>query len=562
MFDISRKFTVHIDGRADIAVTPADHVASGGEGHVYRPKNGALALKIWDDPHHAITSRMVEKIKLLSALKHPSVVAPESLARDRGGNILGYIMPWVSGWDLPVAFTNDWRSANSFGDKEAWAFAEQMRQVVIFVHSHNVVMGDANELNILGQGGAPRYIDVDPWLPPGYRGDKIMPTIQDQHGTLFTKEADWFAWAVVTFQLLTGVHPYRGTHPDFKRSDLEGRMKANASVFDPKTRLNAAVRPFNLIPAQLLDWYSAAFQTGERALPPEVKTTSTIAAKTPMIKVTASGRIIITEMFTMTSLLRRVVAPDVLMLMDGTLVSLPDGRVMGHGGGSFIRSDSGLLRAAVDNGVVSSGIVSPGSTIPMSASAIGASSLWTAGNRLFAVGHDGILELLSRDVGHHMLLTGLKWSVNQNATVFGDGVAILDALGAKYIVAPQQGKSVAVVRVKELDGLKPVMLIGRDKTMVLSLIDRAGAYHRAVIVLPDTLSSYRIDITPADDGALTDIILDNGLILWLTATGELGLSTGDVLPLAGLSGGRLVNGPSGVFYISGLQVFRLSMGSP
>lgn len=562
MFDVSRKFTVHLEGRGDIKVTPADHVASGGEGHVYRPGNASIALKIWDAPHRATSGRMVEKIRLLAALSHPCVVAPQSLARDHAGNIIGYVMPWVTGWDLPLAFTNDWRSAHSFGDAEALALIEKMREVTIFVHSHNVVMGDANELNILGVSGEPRYIDVDPWLPPGYLGDKIMPTIQDWHASSFTKEADWFAWAVVSFQLLTGTHPYRGAHPDFKRSDLEGRMKANASVFDPKARLNAAVRPLTNIPGVLRDWYQSVFQSGNRALPPEVRMVSRPPTAKAAPVIMGTGKLKVTHAFDVQAAFVRNVAPDVILLADETLISLSDGRLFGRGMNptEFTRRANNLIGAVVQNGSVYFGAVQPGSHMTLSPANITAEKVWSAANRLFAIVRDGILELVPRDLGsRHALLPGRKWSLNPNATVFGDGAAVFDALGAKYLVVPVEGFPVAMVRVRELDNMKPLAILAQGHTVILSLIDRSGGYHRATIVISNALSSYQIKIGQADDGSLSDVILPTGLILWITSEGNLGLPSGETFPLGPAAGGKLIAGPSGVFSVVGSKMFRLSL---
>lgn len=564
MFDISQKFSVQLEGRGTLKVTPADHVDSGGEGHVYRPQGGKIALKIWDDPSRAISGRMVEKIKLLAQLTDPKVVAPQTLARDGRGNIVGYAMPWVSGWDLPLAFTNDWRAAHAFGDAEALAFAEQMRLTTKMVHDHQVIMGDANELNILGVSNEPRYIDVDPWLPPGFLGDKIMPTIRDWHAPLFTREADWFAWAIVTFQLLVGTHPYRGTHPDFRRSDLEARMKANASVFDDKVRLNAAVRPLAAIPGALRDWYEAAFQGGERSVPPEVRVAAARVRRAAVVTL-ASGRLKITEAFTLSAAFVRTVATDVILLADGTLSALPDGRRVGHGelDAVFIRqSNDATVAALVENGIVSFGVASLTGPSVFESANIACRSLWAAGNRLFAVVHDGIQELSFRDFGaRRMLLAGNKWMLNSNATIFGDGAAVYDALGAKHLVVPQVGRAVAIVRTREIDGKKPVSIIGCGRTVIMSMIDQTGAYHRATFLLTEDLSGYSVTVAPSDDGSLSDVILDNGLILWIDAKGDLGMSAGGSFSLGGIAGGKLVAGPSGVFCADGDKMYRLSLGA-
>jgi hypothetical protein len=564
MFDITRKFTVHPEGRGDIRVTPADYVTSGGEGHIYRPGAGSLALKIWDDPHRAISGRMVEKVRLLGALHAPEIVAPQALVKDDQGNITGYVMPWVTGWDLPLAFTNEWRAANGFGDADALGFAEKMRTTTQFVHTSDIIMGDANDLNIIGVKGEPRYIDVDPWLPPGFAGDKIMPTVHDWHSKPFSREADWFAWAVVTFQLLSGTHPYRGTHPDFKRGDLEGRMKANASVFDRQTRLSGAVRPFLLIPQPLLDWYRAAFQDGVRVTPPAIRAAATAPIAAP-VALKSSGRLLVAKAFEIGADFIRMATPDVMLLADGSLISIPDGRTAGHGdpAASFVRLPSGVLFAATaGQGAVEFSLVGQlGST----SANIAASATWVAANRPFAVTPGGILELGAREVqNRYLLLPGRKWSLNANATTFGAGAAVYDAIGAKYLVVPQPDAAVAMIRVREIDGMKPIGIIGNRKVAVLSLIDRAGAYHRAVIVIADDLASCAVTMTPADNGSLSDIILDNGLVLWIDAGADLNMLAGGAISTfsLGTAGGRLIGAPSGVFYVVGREVYRLSMVAP
>lgn len=569
MFDISKKFQVQIPGRGALALGPNDHVASGGEGHVYR--KGGIAVKVWDDPGRAAQGRMPEKVKLLAELKHPFVVAPEALALDGHGKAIGIVMPWVANsWALPLAFTNDWRSANGFGDADALAFAAKMREVVAFAHSKGAVLGDANELNVLGVGKEPRYIDVDPWVLPGFPGDKVLPTIYDWHSAPFSREADWFAWAAVTFQLLVGIHPYRGTHPGFKRNDVEGRMKANASVFDSRVRLNPAVRPFASVPAQLLDWYRAVFADGFRGAPPDPQASPARAAPRAAVRMAASGSLKIAEAFGLASPLLRSVAPDVLLLEDGSLLSLPDGRAWGRGetGAAYQRMANGAL-AGVDvrDGKLRFGTLhpAPGARMGMAEAGLAASAVWSAENRLFAVAHDGLLEVQVRDLGNRYApVPGRKWSLNPNATSFGDGVALFDALGAKYLVAPFGPSAVAVLRARELDGLRPVSMVRRGRVATMSLIDKAGAYHRATVLFAGNWTGCQIAVADADDGSLSDAITDSGVVVRFDADGKLDLAvpaTGAAkqADAGGAAAGRLLAGPSGVFCAVGGKVFKLSL---
>ena len=574
MPDPNSAFEVRVEGRGALRVGPADYVATGGEGSVWR--KGPVALKVWEDPARAVAGRMVEKVRLLSALKHPCVVPPEAVATDAKGRPVGYAMSWVEdGWALPLAFTNDWRAAQGFGDAEALAFASRMREVVSFVHGRGAIMGDANELNVLGVGkgrnAEPRYIDCDSWVLPGFPGDKILPTVRDWHAGPFTKEADWFAWGVTTFQLLTGIHPYRGTHPGFARNDLEGRLKANASVFDQGVRMPPSVRDPARIPAPLLEWYRAAFREGYRGVPPDPRAAPSAAPAAPRrAGPPRDAKLAIALAFRLPAPVLREVAPDLLMLEGGALVGLPDGRTWGVGDpdASYARlPDGSLLAAKAAGGRVAFDVLrpGPGAAPAMADSGIAARAVWAAEGRAFAVTAGGLLELQAREMGaKRMLLPGKRWSLNPDTTFLGDGLALHDALGARFLVAPFGTGAVAMVRARELDGLKPVAAIRRGHVAVASFIGRDGAYRRATMLFDAAYGTCRIALADADDGALDEAITPTGVVVRFDHDGRLDLevpaSGGRRVAAPGEAGaGRLVAGPSGVFAAMPDRVLKLSL---
>jgi len=243
-------------------------IAAGGEGTVYGRDGDAF--KIYHQPRD-----LADKIRLLKGLDHPGIIAPRGILEDERRQCVGYWMRREAGAALPNLFANAWRHTNAFGAAETQATAAAMREVVEFAHSRGALLVDANEFNWLVAGlrtkkPAPRpvAIDVDSWQIGRYPGTALMPSIKDWQASGFSENTDWFAWGVVTFQLFTGIHPYKGTHPKYGRGALEARMRANASIFDPSVRLNAAVRDPSAIPAGLLAWYRAVFRDGVRCPPP------------------------------------------------------------------------------------------------------------------------------------------------------------------------------------------------------------------------------------------------------------------------------------------------------
>ena len=252
------RITVYDEQGNKLVFGPNDHLATGGEGSVYARQD--RAYKLYLDPAKAQRARLEEKVQRLQRFSHPGIAAPQGVLRNKNGDFLGLSLPRVNGEALCKLFTNTWRDAHQFGEAETIAVARGMRAVVDYAHAHQAVLVDSNELNWMVDGKNPVAIDVDSWQLPGYPATAIMASIRDPRSpSSFNDGTDWFAWAVVTFQLWTGVHPFKGTHPDFARGALVERMSAGVSVFDPRVRLPGAVRPVSDIPDALRAWYRDVF---------------------------------------------------------------------------------------------------------------------------------------------------------------------------------------------------------------------------------------------------------------------------------------------------------------
>jgi hypothetical protein len=97
-----------------------------------------------------------------------------------------------------------------------------------------------------------------------------MESVRDHQSTRgqFNKLTDWFSFAVVTFQMYTGIHPYKGMHPKYKPGEWSKRMDDGISVFDSKTKLPDTIQDFSVIPKKHMEWYKAVFIKNERSIPP------------------------------------------------------------------------------------------------------------------------------------------------------------------------------------------------------------------------------------------------------------------------------------------------------
>ncbi len=114
------------------------------------------------------------------------------------------------------------------------------------------------------------FIDVDSYQTQTYRAGAIMESIRDRHAppNSFSVETDWFSFAVVSFQMFVGIHPYKGKHPSLK--GLDARMLNQVSVLNPAVRVPKVAYDVRLIPDPMLAWYEAVFERGVRTAPPAV----------------------------------------------------------------------------------------------------------------------------------------------------------------------------------------------------------------------------------------------------------------------------------------------------
>lgn len=521
-----------LEGKGPLTLRPSDYVTEGGEGAIYR--SGNLVIKIYADPEKMRRESMADKLRLLARFKHEYIVAPEGVVSKPSGEPIGFYMPYAEGEPLARVFTNDFRQREAFNGEMTKNLVARMRDVVEFAHQGGAVMVDANELNWLAclkgaHAPSPRVIDVDSWAIGRFGASVIMPSIKDWHTKGFTPATDWFAWAVVSFQVWSGIHPYKGTLDGFDRDDLLGRMKANKSVFTKGVRLNRAVRDFGTIPGPLLSWYEATFEKGERTKPPspfETGVTTPRAALTLRTRTTATGSLTFEKLFgDVGNPAVKVFPSGVVLLRDGSLVDLRTKRVLGKfssGDSELVKVDGGWWMGSVVGNALEFQYVSEatGLSEPLSLP-ISAQGLFRAENRLFAITGGGMTELALSIFGKPMLSVGKTWSVLPNSTKWFDGLGVEDALGAMFLVLPFGEKACAMVRVPELDGRIPLAGVAGLRFAAVVTVDRNGKYERFEFTFDREYRSYAHRCAAVDTPELNMAVLPKGVAASIENDGEL-----------------------------------------
>lgn len=591
---------VFLPGKGEVNLTQTDYLATGGEGVVYA--KGGYVYKLYLDPAGARARGIESKLKLLRALRHPHIVAPIDVLLNAQHEVVGFYMPQASGVPLVKTFTNAWRDPNNFGIQESLALVENMRLAVQAAHQAGAVLVDANEMNYLADGTAPRLLDVDSWQMGPYKASAIMPSIRDVHsGSDFTPLTDWFSWAVVSFQVLAGIHPYKGVHPDFKRGDLQARMLANASVFDPQVSVNAGVRDYATLPGALLNWYRDVFQHGLRSAPPGVHAARVVVAVPKHITRTPTSQ---------------TVSHDVIVHLTGNVVEVlscgvalwrePNGaghlhaydlqrkqnlpsltpaqlEALHQGMAALVRCAGGLLLATLSTHPQSSGItgnIVHGERDPAPVAANArllpclAQRLVTFGNRLFAVNTNsdrGLTEIAVDQMGSQTVLSmRASWPfLAQAATVFAN-MAVFDALGTPFLVLPA-GDSVRIGKASGLAAYRLVdaFMVSPDSVLALAYNRKDGQAYRLTLSRGSAQQGFEITATePTDELALNVAVNEQGIGVEVLANGELAVFSAKQ---AGSGNCKLVRNtglthehrvfalPAGLHYSYGREVVRIAL---
>ena len=510
----------YIQGQGSIDLTDNDFLAEGGEGKIY--VQGDRVCKIYTDPNKVIAAA---KLRELEALEHPNIIRPRELVLDKHNRPVGFVMQRVSN-AVPLArlFTNDFRNRHGIAPEQTLKLVEAMRDTIKFIHDRRCLIVDGNEMNYLVEERdftAPYFIDVDSYQTPGFPATVIMPSIRDWHAKQFSPLSDWFSFAVIACQLFVGIHPYKGTHPRFKKHDLEGRMKANASIFNKAVGLPSAVRDFGLIPSTWRDWFIALCEHGRREPPPQSAGVLQVLAAQHVAH--SSEQIAVT--------LRRELAEAILGFRVWNGIEITFTRTHIHIG------KTAYERLAFDQEVV----LAPRTLTPLLlgtnagslqarnartgetlAGAFKAERILVVDNTLYTVHHGHFTEIRVNEIGAKLLLSpGRVWKVPPHARTVLQSMLFLNVLGKSHLLLPFRPGSCQILATPELDGYR--IIDGRwDQGVAMVVAVKNDCYQRFVFRFNTAHTRYDLRVEDAGDTpAVNFVTLANGVVVGLNGNDTL-----------------------------------------
>jgi hypothetical protein len=498
--------------KTKITLGQREFKGQGGEGSVYVRQG--MAYKVYTDPARMIP---VPKIHELAALSDPAIIKPEEPLYDSAGVPVGYTMRAVEdGIPLCQTFPRAFRDRHGLTPDRVIPLIERLREGVAHIHSRGVLLVDLNEMNFLVTPDLSSlwFIDVDSYQTPGYPPTALMDSVRDRHNTAFSEGTDWFSFAVVSFQMFIGIHPYRGKHSTLKTMDE--RMEQNVSALDPSVSLPAVCLPFSVIPTAYRDWYQAVLDKGMRVPPPDGPISSiTLSPVSAGPVLATTGRLEIRHLTTFDGPILAAVG-DAVLTNEGVYINNRRVYDSPSGGAAHLAvTDSGTVVVAWREGrELRLTDLKRRQTVPCVARA---DELMSQDGRLYLRQGGSLMEMTFVETpGRVFAQPQPVGSVLEQATQLFPGVGLQNLLGACYAsLLPARGVC-HQAHLKELDGRR-IVDARFDGGVLVVVAEEKGRYDRFTFRFDDRCRTY--DVTVTRDIATFGInltTLPTGICLMLT----------------------------------------------
>jgi len=493
----------------NLVLTDRYFVGQGGEGSIYA--KGKTAYKVYLDSKKMIPTGKIDELAVISDKR---VIKPEDVILKRNKPV-GYTMRYVKNtYALCQLFTKAFRDRNSLSTNICLSLARGMQDTMQHIHENDVLVVDANEMNFLVAKTFKEvyFIDVDSYQTKSYPPTAIMESIRDRHSSTFNENTDWFAWAVVTFQLLVGIHPYKGKHPSVK--GLDDRMTKNISIFDKQVRVPKACLSPDVIPKVLRDWYFDVFENGQRGAPP-----IDLSKAVPIVAATISyvnwDAFKVEAEYTYDLEVQEYFRKNQKECVAGVKqVCLDRRRYIDFEKPSLGIFGSNVLAANIKDDKIN--LLSLTYQKPLKAPEIKADSLMSYDGRFYVKSGENLLELTFQGSESSPLVVYQKiGNVMENATQLFPGVAIQSMLGSYFASVFPAPNTCSQTRLPDLDGYR-ILDAKYDKNLLMVVGIKKGEYDRFIFNLKDGKVKESRKVKNVMYSGLNFTVLDKGICISIT----------------------------------------------
>jgi len=256
-----------------IVLKASKALGDGGEANVI--EHSGLAFKVYHEPSIQRARKILDFIKKGFNLP-PQIMAPIDVVKDiNDDSIVGFTMNIAKNCHDAMDLMKTDRLKQNITTNDVVKFLLNGKKLIDSFHPQGIVYGDLTDLNILyGPSMSAHFIDFDTVQFDNHpcivgTEDYLAPELYGVDLTkkpMFTKETDYYAFAVIMFRALLFAHPYSGFHKKYKT--LFRRAESAIWLYDSKViKPKVALHPETL-GDDLLGYFERIFVKKERCAMP------------------------------------------------------------------------------------------------------------------------------------------------------------------------------------------------------------------------------------------------------------------------------------------------------
>ena len=495
-----------------ISLNQKDYVTQGGEGKIFQ--KGDVAYKIYEDLDKMIPTGKIDE---LSKLDVPNIVRPKEIIYSPKKEILGFTMDWLGddNYALCKLFTNTFRDANGITNDQVIELVENIKNIIIApIHKQNCLMVDGNEFNYLVRPDfiTPLFIDVNSYKTRSFPPTAIMPSVRDwRNPNDFSEESDWFSFAIVSFQLFIGIHPFKGKHKDYKKNDFQSRVRDCVSVFNKDVRLPPPARDFDLIPRRYKEWYYKLFEKGLRIEPPDMPG-STKQIQVQAVVINSTDHFDIMEIKELDSDIvyhNESITKTKEMLYIGNV----DHKVSQDVEVLFSPFKNMAVLCKIDKNTIQMKSLH---TTTVQQINLTCTDKMIIDNTLFIKNRGQLTEIQFTDTGQVIPYIQQVWNIEEKSSKLFSNIVVQSVLGRAYVCIPLPQYKQSSFIIKDIPELDKQQIVDakHDNHVAMFITNDGNVYNRYVVVFDDAYNNYVVRIfEDVDYNPLNFVTLQSGVCI-------------------------------------------------
>lgn len=246
------------------------YLTEGGEATIYTYKNNTLIKSF--KPNIDLKRKEAKVRKILSGKMPSNVYGPIEIVTVNN-QFAGYVMKKVENAEVfHQLVKKKYLKTHQISNKDVLELVVDAGKTISAFHKGGGMLGDYNDYNIMMKGNQSCFIDVDSWgfssqlSPDAYTEIFMDPKAINANGSIsFSLEAEYYNFAVLSFNMLTRMHPFEGTYKKNEKMTTMERMKNKISVLGKHDiTIPNMIPSWDWMSPELKKEYEEIFEKGKR----------------------------------------------------------------------------------------------------------------------------------------------------------------------------------------------------------------------------------------------------------------------------------------------------------